>query len=82
MSTRILIADDHVVIRRMLKALLETHEGWEVWLKGQQDFDVQGNDGTAGKPASASAPSSAPLRDCNSARRAKTTHHTEALKRH
>lgn len=30
MSTRILIADDHVVIRRMLRALVETHEGWEV----------------------------------------------------
>ena len=30
MSTRILIADDHVIIRRMLRALVETHEGWEV----------------------------------------------------
>jgi DNA-binding NarL/FixJ family response regulator len=30
MATRILIADDHVVIRKMLKALLETREGWEV----------------------------------------------------
>ena len=30
MATRILIADDHIVIRRMLRALLETREGWEV----------------------------------------------------
>jgi len=30
MATRILIVDDHVVIRKMLKALLETREGWEV----------------------------------------------------
>src|SRR5215472_5955448 len=30
MATRILIVDDHMVIRKMLKALLETREGWEV----------------------------------------------------
>ena len=30
MATRILIVDDHLVIRKMLKALLETREGWEV----------------------------------------------------
>jgi len=27
---RILIVDDHAIVRRMLKALIETHEGWEV----------------------------------------------------
>jgi DNA-binding NarL/FixJ family response regulator len=29
-STRILIADDHPVVRRGLRSLLATHEGWEV----------------------------------------------------
>ena len=28
--TRILLADDHDIIRRGLKELLETHVGWEV----------------------------------------------------
>lgn len=27
---RILIADDHVIVRRMLKVLVETHPGWNV----------------------------------------------------
>ena len=27
---RILLADDHEVVRRGLRALLETHDGWEV----------------------------------------------------
>jgi len=40
MSTRILIADDHVVIRRMLKALLETHEGWEVCGEAENGRDA------------------------------------------
>jgi DNA-binding NarL/FixJ family response regulator len=30
MKLRILIADDHEVVRRGLAALLQTHEGWEV----------------------------------------------------
>src|SRR5256885_2041077 len=30
MSRRILIADDHAIVRRMLKVLVETHEGWQV----------------------------------------------------
>ena len=28
--TRILIADDHAVVRSGLRAILEAHEGWEV----------------------------------------------------
>ena len=27
---RILLADDHEIVRRGLRALLETHAGWEV----------------------------------------------------
>jgi len=30
MKTRILIADDHEVVRRGLCTLLQTHEGWEI----------------------------------------------------
>lgn len=30
MPCHILIVDDHFIVRRMLKALLETHEGWQV----------------------------------------------------
>ena len=30
MKLRILIADDHEVVRRGLAALLQTHEGWEI----------------------------------------------------
>ena len=30
MKLRILIADDHEVVRRGLCALLESHEGWEI----------------------------------------------------
>jgi DNA-binding NarL/FixJ family response regulator len=30
MTFRILITDDHAVVRRMLKLLIETHSGWEV----------------------------------------------------
>src|SRR5256885_6111028 len=30
MTSRILIADDHAIVRRMLKVLVETHEGWQV----------------------------------------------------
>ena len=30
MKLRILIADDHEVVRRGLCTLLQTHEGWEV----------------------------------------------------
>ena len=30
MSWRILIADDHAVVRRMLKVLIESHEDWKV----------------------------------------------------
>lgn len=40
MSTRILIADDHVVIRKMLKALVETHEGWEVCGEAENGRDA------------------------------------------
>jgi len=29
-ASRLLIADDNATVRRMLRALLETHEGWEV----------------------------------------------------
>ncbi len=29
MATKILIADDNVLIRRGLRALLQTHDGWE-----------------------------------------------------
>src|SRR4029078_10746332 len=30
MPLRILIVDDHAVVRRGVRALLESHEGWEV----------------------------------------------------
>jgi DNA-binding NarL/FixJ family response regulator len=30
MTSRILIIDDHAVVRKMLKLLIETHAGWEV----------------------------------------------------
>jgi DNA-binding NarL/FixJ family response regulator len=30
MPWRILIVDDHAIVRRMLKVLVETHPGWEV----------------------------------------------------
>jgi DNA-binding NarL/FixJ family response regulator len=30
MAARILIADDHVAVRKMLRLLVETHGGWEV----------------------------------------------------
>jgi DNA-binding NarL/FixJ family response regulator len=30
MSLRILVVDDHAVVRRGVRSLLETHEGWEV----------------------------------------------------
>ena len=30
MKLRILLADDHEIVRRGLRALLEKHEGWEV----------------------------------------------------
>jgi DNA-binding NarL/FixJ family response regulator len=30
MRLRILLADDHEIVRRGLRALLEKHEGWEV----------------------------------------------------
>jgi DNA-binding NarL/FixJ family response regulator len=30
MKMRILLADDHEIVRRGLRALLEKHEGWEV----------------------------------------------------
>ena len=30
MTVRILVADDHAVVRRGIRALLESHEGWEV----------------------------------------------------
>lgn len=30
MPWRILIVDDHAIVRRMLKVLVETHAGWEV----------------------------------------------------
>src|ERR1700724_1717734 len=30
MTSRILIIDDHAVVRKMLKLLIETHPGWEV----------------------------------------------------
>ena len=30
MSLRILIVDDHAVVRRGVRSLLESHEGWEV----------------------------------------------------
>jgi len=30
MALRILLADDHEIVRRGLRALLEKHEGWEV----------------------------------------------------
>lgn len=29
-KTRIMVADDHAVVRRGVRALLETHDGWEV----------------------------------------------------
>jgi len=30
MSLRILVVDDHAVVRRGVRSLLESHEGWEV----------------------------------------------------
>ena len=30
MSLRILVVDDHAVVRRGIRSLLESHEGWEV----------------------------------------------------
>jgi DNA-binding NarL/FixJ family response regulator len=30
MSLRILVVDDHPVVRRGVQSLLESHEGWEV----------------------------------------------------
>ncbi len=30
MKLRILLADDHEIVRRGLRSLLERHEGWEV----------------------------------------------------
>ena len=29
-ASRLLIADDHAIVRRLLRLLLETHEGWLV----------------------------------------------------
>jgi DNA-binding NarL/FixJ family response regulator len=38
--TRILIADDHEVVRTGLRAVLETHEGWEVVAEAENGKDA------------------------------------------
>jgi DNA-binding NarL/FixJ family response regulator len=38
--TRILIADDHEVVRSGLRAILETHEGWEVVAEAENGKDA------------------------------------------
>jgi DNA-binding NarL/FixJ family response regulator len=40
MAYRILIVEDHAVVRRMLKALVETHEGWEVCWEAENGVEA------------------------------------------
>jgi DNA-binding NarL/FixJ family response regulator len=40
MNLRILIADDHDLMRRGIKALLETHSGWEICAEATTGFDA------------------------------------------
>jgi DNA-binding NarL/FixJ family response regulator len=37
---RILIVDDHAIVRRMLKVLVETHAGWQVCGEAQDGLDA------------------------------------------
>jgi DNA-binding NarL/FixJ family response regulator len=37
---RILIVDDHAIVRRMLKVLVETHNGWEVCAEAENGVDA------------------------------------------
>ena len=39
-TTRILVADDHEVVRSGLRAILEAHEGWEVVAEAQDGQDA------------------------------------------
>ena len=38
--TRILIADDHEVVRSGLRAILEAHDGWEVVAEAEDGKDA------------------------------------------
>jgi two-component system response regulator NreC len=40
MKIRILLADDHAVIRKQLRALLETHAGWKVCGEAENGREV------------------------------------------
>lgn len=40
MPWRILIVDDHAIVRRMLKVLVETHNGWEVCAEAENGVDA------------------------------------------
>jgi DNA-binding NarL/FixJ family response regulator len=40
MSLRILIVDDHAVLRRGIRSLLESHEGWEVCGEATDGLDA------------------------------------------
>lgn len=39
-ASRLLIADDNATVRRMLRALLETHEGWQVCGEGENGLEA------------------------------------------
>jgi DNA-binding NarL/FixJ family response regulator len=39
-ASRLLIADDNATVRRMLRALLETHEGWQVCGEAENGLDA------------------------------------------
>jgi DNA-binding NarL/FixJ family response regulator len=40
MPQRILIVDDHAIVRKMLKALVETHEGWQVCCEAENGLEA------------------------------------------
>ena len=40
MPWRILIVDDHAIVRRMLKVLVQTHPGWEVCAEAENGQDA------------------------------------------
>lgn len=42
MAYRILIADDHPTIRRVLRGIIESHAGWEVCAEVENGFEAMG----------------------------------------
>jgi len=45
LASRILIADDHPAIRKVLRSLIESHPGWEVCGEAENGFEAVGKAG-------------------------------------